>query len=1056
MAQSSRSDSDPASISLLILFINGLISLWRKLRRQQTPPPSLSLPVIILVHGTFAATEELSSACWWHSNGETADALKASLAGQGLAGAEVESFQWSGKNEMPARRHGARMLARRLMDLEREGRSYHIVAHSHGGSVAWWALVRLWLGGFDAAALRSFVTVGTPFLHFQPVSLRMPMIAATMAAAVTTMLIYRRQADMAQAATLIGDALGVWRTGYSGMVISALGGVLAITLLMVAAAVDDKSGNSDLQIWLGKGVKFLLMATGAALLVEVALGGYAFFNILRASYDAETGHELIAFGLAALPWFIGVTAALSYVIWLTGRAIRHFVIFVGSRGEALAWDALCPHHVAIRSVDDEAISGLSVMAARPPRIAPRFGPRPIALFYAWISDRLAAPAVDEFVWTRLQRKALGLVDGNRTIVGVGAAPLPGNVEVLPLSADVETEMVELANRAAAREMFNIRLNLRTLAERISAGIDLSDIPLMRIAEDGLVHCGYFSSAGVRALIAGRIALAQQGQFSATHYVRHAATPPAPLPSPRLGGLIALTWTAVFALAGLAGDATLQRYVAGKDDTAMLSDLVGSPTIVSAARSDSPDLPIVRGWLQGAVLAGRDDDALDAARRLHDPDARALAQCYAAEAMLPWKGDKATKAIDAVVAELPRISTERKPFVEACAVRVLTQLRRTPIVNTVLKSAARDNAGTETLMAAMAEGYAALQSYDDVAMAYAAIRAPRLRVDVISAVLEARLQPRLLVMYRDWQRGLEAALGMVELPGSQDIHDDALARLGTVLIDAAIAGNVDPTDATDRALALLSRVNDPARSIALRVESLARTEFLLPHNDLVSAVHAVNQNYDSLNRPADLEPVVGRVNALLHEKEGIGKYVLDVDRMEPPAIETALYDDEATLHAVAGNGQAMIDSIVELQKHAPNSWMERAARITRDLPRSATPNLVTDAENAPSPAVAAFLLGRLSDDCGMPGRRILREDAEALVSQIDDDAVRSQVQTSIASRWAADGDVAKARSACGNCTSLQLAHVEATALSHVAAAKTAQILGQPRRRYLNDYCMPYRG
>ena len=51
------------------------------------------------------------------------------------------------------------------LELESEGRGYHLVGHSHGGSVIWHALCRARLYRKDLTCLRSWSTVGTPYLQ---------------------------------------------------------------------------------------------------------------------------------------------------------------------------------------------------------------------------------------------------------------------------------------------------------------------------------------------------------------------------------------------------------------------------------------------------------------------------------------------------------------------------------------------------------------------------------------------------------------------------------------------------------------------------------------------------------------------------------------------------------------------------------------------------------------------------------------------------------------------------------------------------------------------------
>ena len=84
-------------------------------------------------------------------------------------------FHWSGDNSETARRDSGRLLLAHLEEFNRRG-PFHVVAHSHGGSVLMGALC-LATDKHRAAAgsapqplanLKSWTTVGTPFFHFRP------------------------------------------------------------------------------------------------------------------------------------------------------------------------------------------------------------------------------------------------------------------------------------------------------------------------------------------------------------------------------------------------------------------------------------------------------------------------------------------------------------------------------------------------------------------------------------------------------------------------------------------------------------------------------------------------------------------------------------------------------------------------------------------------------------------------------------------------------------------------------------------------------------------------
>ena len=88
-------------------------------------------------------------------------------------------FHWSGDNRESARRSAGRLLLEHLQRFDRLGRPFHVIGHSHGGSVLWEALC-LSVSWKDSLRKRgnpanpplkhlaSWTTVGTPFMHFRP------------------------------------------------------------------------------------------------------------------------------------------------------------------------------------------------------------------------------------------------------------------------------------------------------------------------------------------------------------------------------------------------------------------------------------------------------------------------------------------------------------------------------------------------------------------------------------------------------------------------------------------------------------------------------------------------------------------------------------------------------------------------------------------------------------------------------------------------------------------------------------------------------------------------
>ena len=122
-------------------------------KRLESLPPKY---VIHTVHGTFAAKAD------WIESSSGLESLRRELGWR----VRIEPFRWSGRNGIRARWQAAQELARHITKgMETFPAAHHvIVAHSHGGNVAFWALNDQKL----ARKMLGVATLATPFLNARP------------------------------------------------------------------------------------------------------------------------------------------------------------------------------------------------------------------------------------------------------------------------------------------------------------------------------------------------------------------------------------------------------------------------------------------------------------------------------------------------------------------------------------------------------------------------------------------------------------------------------------------------------------------------------------------------------------------------------------------------------------------------------------------------------------------------------------------------------------------------------------------------------------------------
>jgi hypothetical protein len=123
---------------------------------------------LVTVHGTGSGDPVPKGSRWWQlgSPFQTELAKRLNLD---PARVEVVAFQWGdGPNSEAARRAAGKALYEQLKSYDRSCEDYHVIGHSHGGSVIHHALMQSILRGRPFERLKSWSSVGTPFLDYIP------------------------------------------------------------------------------------------------------------------------------------------------------------------------------------------------------------------------------------------------------------------------------------------------------------------------------------------------------------------------------------------------------------------------------------------------------------------------------------------------------------------------------------------------------------------------------------------------------------------------------------------------------------------------------------------------------------------------------------------------------------------------------------------------------------------------------------------------------------------------------------------------------------------------
>lgn len=415
--------------------------------------------VVILIHGTGAAEPDLVTPKWWQSDSEFAKGLRTRL-GPGFDVGESEAsapFKWSGNNSERDRRAAGRDLQRRLAGLEKRGVGYHLVGHSHGGSVIWHALrlaeqrgiwSRLWnrMTGREKSldGLKSWTTVGTPFLEYQPLWHGLLWVIALIVC-VSVPVVYNRDWFSHQI-----DAKLAWRdaTWFGQVLFYIHVGLMGLFLLMLA--VLSKS-------WIGKWIADRRHDRAEA--AAARKYGQHWLALWHPHDEPISGLS------ATLVKPLGFAPRIS--IWKPSGPLWV---------RAGIWMVIWPYWLMAWTIG-----------------------RPLI----WLYDRLTAPVINQFVWGVSMARVQGSDINGLTMVDASHTPLALAPGLSPLPATIMEEMNTKAgtNAAATAQA------LRTSLAGIRANGD-SDDALQKMAASiswtELLHTSYFDYDSVRDLIACHI------------------------------------------------------------------------------------------------------------------------------------------------------------------------------------------------------------------------------------------------------------------------------------------------------------------------------------------------------------------------------------------------------------------------------------------------------------------------------------------------------------------------------------------------------------------------
>ncbi|MBR0852425.1 hypothetical protein JQ543_32170 [Bradyrhizobium diazoefficiens] len=726
--------------------------------------------LVLLIHGTGAANVADTGAAWWQAGSPVSLALRDRFgAGAALS---TKIFHWSGKNSEYDRRQAALSLLDLLVQQEAAQRPYHLIGHSHGGSVIWLALQEATASGKRLDHLRSWATLGTPFLNFrpQPVAWSRFLPALAMFGLVVDFIALRRGSHILSPWS-VGDMLPLlpelWRSGeYAVLVLFPLLWLVLLAVLLRCAAYA-----------------FVLIRSRRASRSSEALKLRAFESYSRGYLGVWSPNDEAINGLTATLLLAGEVAPK----WQPDarRGLFRRVL------DAVTW--------------------------------------PVRGLY----NAIFARAADELIWsqvaTHLQGNdtsglELGFVSRSPSSVSVGWPAIPDELDRL---------LVAKANEGAATILASLRT---ALGMSVTAGAGSPNIITGMAAQINLrdlVHTSYYTSEPIQDLLACHVRAKASPRDSAAQTPaasselrdwyfenlpraigRPAGTsPPSPAVSPKirtltriegigLAAMVLVIWTALLGISRASLDVLTDRY---QVDVVMTRsrDIVPSVFYSSAF-----------GWLQALAAAGELDRARhDAAGLSGIDDGEKVESLAVIAATLRAIGNAATAATieeEAVAAAQEVTDTQAKTRGIAA---LAGELASNGILREDLLQPDLLSFSPASVLATLTKRFAAAGYPDQALKILPQGLDARAYAEAIAPVLKALLDKGRTVEAMDLARKVAMDSSFFTAPVVMEVYAASGDFAGAETVAAAIQDETTRTRAFARLALLWIKAGDPAKCLA---------------------------------------------------------------------------------------------------------------------------------------------------------------------------------------------------------------------------------------------------